>query len=54
MNVAIWKLRKKSMRRSYGGGEQGGLIKGETLEGGEETPGSSICIKLCSTAINQK
>lgn len=41
MNVAIWKVRKKaSMRRSSGGGEQGGLIEGETLEGAEERKGS--------------
>lgn len=53
MNVAIWKARKKaSMRRSSGGGEQGGLI-GETLEGGEERKGSSAC-KLFSIAVKQK
>lgn len=53
MNVAIWKVRKKaSMRRSSGGGEQGGLI-GETLEGGEERKGSSAC-KLFSIAVKQK
>lgn len=54
MNVAIWKVRKKaSMRRSSGGGEQGGLIEGETLEGGEERKGSSAC-KLFSIAVKQK
>lgn len=41
-------------RRSYGGGEQGGLIKGESLEGGEETLGSSVGIKLFSMVVKQK
>lgn len=55
MNVAIWKLRRNvSMRRrSYGGGEQGGVIKKETLKGGKETKGSSIRIKPFSTAVKE-
>jgi len=53
MNVAIWKVRKKASLRSSGGGEQGGLIEGETLEGGEERKGSSAC-KLFSIAVKQK